>query len=94
MMYKRSCERECGKCLHVLQFFSDQKELTLRNVVRKPCIHQECQKAFSCSISFPKHKKIHTGEKPYECEKYGETFSWSRIFEYPNDLILEEKSHT
>ena len=49
---------------------------------------EECVKIFTSSSSFDKHKRIHTGEKPYTCEECGKALRQSTV------LNERKKIHT
>eukprot|EP00794_Sanderia_malayensis_P005375 gene5375-6047_t len=67
------------KCKHCGKAFASHaahdSHVRRTHIKVKPCVCHVCDKAFSQSYELKFHMNIHTGQKPYSCERCGRCFS-------------------
>ncbi|GFY46630.1 zinc finger protein 16 [Trichonephila inaurata madagascariensis] len=66
--------------------------LKIRDLTKSRPFHKnacgECSKIFPCTKNLRRHNRIHTGERPYECNQYHRTFNQN------NNLTSHKRLHT
>uniref|UniRef100_A0A8C6VAW7 C2H2-type domain-containing protein n=1 Tax=Naja naja TaxID=35670 RepID=A0A8C6VAW7_NAJNA len=56
-------------------------------VLQKGYECEDCGKVFSCSSHYSKHRRTHTGERPFHCEDCGKSFNVS------SNLYRHQRAH-
>ncbi|GFV40114.1 zinc finger protein 790 [Trichonephila clavipes] len=66
--------------------------LKIRDLTKSKSLHKnacgECSKIFPCTKNLRRHKRIHTGERPYECNQC------HRAFNQKNNLTSHKRLHS